>query len=326
MSKLIALKSGTHEILSDGWNSDFSNLKQQALLFDQIGVFSLSPLYKTLQESIDLFKQLAPEATTNKAESIITELQWLQQTGIIFELTMKEEFQSQSMENFAQISVGQKFEDAKNLLKQIIDFQTSIPKYNTDEKSKADLIKEQHFKIIRLMSIVMEATKGITTVTTIPYTEYTRELPNSSKSDVAQLVISKLPLPSNETPWEQIIDYRNDPENQNNFLGLRQWIRKISKDELSKAEIEDEIEWRINEFQNHMKLHKMKANAETLEVMVKAPLEIIENLIKFKLSKIPEPFFALKKRQINLMEAELNAPGREMAYIIKTRDTFQSQE
>ena len=75
-----------------------------------------------------------------------------------------------------------------------------------------------------------------------------------------------------------------------------------------------------------MKIHKMKANTETLEVMVKAPLEIVENLIKLKFSKIPEPLFALKKRQINLMEAELNAPGREMAYIIKARDTFQFNE
>jgi len=153
------------------------------------------------------------------------------------------------------------------------------------------------------------------------YTEYTRELPNSRKSTVAQVVISKLPLPNNETPWEQIIDYRSNSENQKNLLNLRRWIRKISAEILSPIEIEEELEWLMNEFQDHMKLHKLKANTETLEVMVKAPFEIIENLI-FKISKIPEPFFALKKRQVNLMEAELNAPGREMAYIIKTRETF----
>ena len=107
---------------------------------------------------------------------------------------------------------------------------------------------------------------------------------------------------------------------------MRRWIRKISTDELSKAEIEEEIEWLINEFHKHMKYHKIKADTETIEVLVKAPLEIIENLVKLKLSKIPEPFFALKKRQLMLMEAEINAPSKEMAYIIKTRETFQSHE
>jgi hypothetical protein len=75
-----------------------------------------------------------------------------------------------------------------------------------------------------------------------------------------------------------------------------------------------------------MKLHKMKANTETVEVLVKLLPETIENLIKLKFSKIPEPFFAFKKRQINLLEAELNAPGREMSYIIKTQKTFQPHE
>ena len=323
MSKLIALQSGTHEIFSDAWNSDFSSLKQRALLFDRIGIYKLSQLYKVLEESLDLINKLDPNIS-NKAKSIITELEWLRQTEVIFELTIEEEFQSQSMNDFEKQVPTQKFEDAKNLFKKIIEIQISDLINIKDETRKANLIKEQHFTVLRLMSIIMEITKGVTAVTTFPHSEYTRELPNSQKGNVAQIVISKLPLPNNETPWEQIIDYRNDPKNQKNLLDLRRWIRKISTESLLPTEIEEELEWLMSEFQNHMKLHKMKANTETIEVMVKAPLEIIEDLIRLKFSKIPEPLFALKKRQINLMEAELNAPGREMAYIIKARDTFRS--
>jgi hypothetical protein len=326
MSKLIALQSGIHEILSDAWNSDFSNLKQQALLFDQIGIYKLSRFYKTLEESLDLFNKL-DSTISNKAKSIISELEWLRQTGIIFELSMEEEFQSQFMKDFEKQVPTQKFEDVKHLLKKIIEIQTSDLINTKDETRKTNLIKEQHFAIQRLMSIVMEVTKGVTTVTTYPYTEYTRELPNSQKSNIAQIVISKLPLPNNETPWEQIVDYRNDPKNQQSLKNLRRWIRKTSSEVLSSTtEIEEEFEWLINEFQNHMNFHKMKANTETVEVMVKAPFEVIENLVKLKFSKIPDLLFAIKKRQINLMEAELNAPGREMAYVIKAKNSFQSQE
>lgn len=322
MSKIIALKSGLDEIFPDAWDSDFSNLKQQALFFDRIGFYKLNKFYADLNESLHLWKKSHPEFQTDKGETILRELEWLQEQNLIFELKLEE----LGRPEFIPANMGEQFEDTKALLRRILEIEFTDPKSIKNKTHRVELFREQRLMILRFMAIVMEKTKGVTTVTTFPYTEYARKVPNSRKADVAQIVINRLPLPNNETSWEQIIDYRNDPENQNNLLGLRHWIRKISKEELSKAEIEDEIEWRINEFQNHMKLHKMKANTETLEAVVKAPLEIIENLIKLKFSKIPEPFFALKKRQINLLEAELNAPSKEISYIIKTREAFQTQE
>lgn len=265
MSKLIALKSGSYEILDDAWNSDFSTLKQQALLFDQIGIYKLSSFYKNLQESDDLVKKIVP-TLPDRAGAIIAELEWLQQMDVIFELTMQEELQSQTMERFAQTG-GQKFEDAKNLLRKVIEIQTLDLKNISDQTSKIKLIKEQQLTILRLMSVVMETTKKATVVTTLPYTEYSRELPNSNKSDVAQVVINRLPLPNNETPWEQIIDYRKDSETQKLLSSLRRWISKTAKQNLPPLEIEEEIESLINDFQEHMKLHKMKANTETVEVL-----------------------------------------------------------
>jgi hypothetical protein len=321
MAKLIALKSGNHEMLHDAWHSDFSNLKQQALFFDQIGIYKLSNFYKSLRESTELLNKFAPSFSQHKAETIITELEWLQQKNIIFELRLEEEL-SDTNSKFLQSRGGQKFEDAKKLLKRIVEFPPSELRSIEDQAHRLDLLKAQHFAILRLMSIFMEAARGITAVTTFPYFEYAAELPNSSKSDVAQVVISKLPMPDNETPWEQIIDYRDDEDNQKNLLNLRRWITKISTENLSSVEIEEELEWLLNKFKDHMKIHNLKANTETLELVVKILPETIENLIKLRFSKLPEPFFALKKRQINLMEAELNAPGREMSYVIKIREAF----
>jgi hypothetical protein len=180
---------------------------------------------------------------------------------------------------------------------------------------------------LRYWALIMESLEQeLDVVTILPYSMYTHNIPNSKKSDVVQIVINQLPLPDGLTPWEQIIDYKNDPSTKNNVLALRRWISKISSENLSRAEIDDELQWLMNEFRSHIKLHKMKTNTETLETIVKAPLEIIEDLIKFKFSKIPDPFFALKKRQISLMEAELNTPGREIAYLIKTKELFDTNE
>lgn len=318
MSKLIALKSSMHEeLISDAWFSDFSNLKQQALLFDQVGFFKLSRFYEILDETLGVFKN-AP-TVLNKVETVASELRWLQQEGLIFELNLKEEFSN--LPSMKQQS-GQNFKDAQNLLNKVITIQNLDLKTVKDKTQQADLIAEQQISLLRLLAIIMETTKNVTAVTTFPYSKYAYELPNSQKSFIAQIVVNKFPIPNNETPWEQIIDYRNDSENQKSLLSLRRWIRKTSTENLSPAEIEEELEWLMNEFQSHMKLHKMKANTETLEIMIKTPLETIENLLKLNFSKIADPLFTLKKRQINLMEAELNAPGREMAYIIKASNNF----
>ena len=318
MSRFIALRSLFIDFFIGGWLSTYSSrLKQQALLFDQIGI-------RSLQDNILLSKGSASMRLLN-LEDLSAELEWLQENGIIFDLRdnlnatlTKAESSRYFTSNYrkAQDELWKSIKEGRKT-RRIVD------------KAKLldmDKLLEQESIHLRSLSVDFNILKEITAITALPFTDYTRKLPNTKKSDVAQIVISKLPIPDDMTPWEQIIDYRNDEENQKNLLDLRRWIRKISTENLSTSEIEDELQWLMNEFQRHMRIHKMKANTETLEVLVKAPLEIIEDLIKLKFSKIPEPFFALKKRQINLMEAELNAPGREMAYIIKARDTFQSQE
>ena len=61
-----------------------------------------------------------------------------------------------------------------------------------------------------------------------------------------------------------------------------------------------------------------------METIVKLPFEFLENTLKLKFSKLPEPLFTLRKRELYLLEAELNAPGRELAYIVQAQEIFNS--
>jgi hypothetical protein len=226
----------------------------------------------------------------------------------------------------------QYFAEDERRFEEIMRMAQEIGLEHVDKGTKreiADLIwrkitfnREQATFDLRLYTMVLEFTRKTSVVPLLPYTEFQYEDVYSKKEDVMQVIIDKMPLPNGETPWEKIIDYRNDPDSQKNLLALRRWIRNISVENLKPYEIEEEIDWLISEFQNHLKIHKIKSNIETLETVVKAPLEIIENLVTFKFSKLPEPLFALRKREISLMEAEQNAPGKEIAYIIKANETF----
>lgn len=321
-----------------------ANLKQQALLFDQIGITNLGFTFRTPVE-----------------QQWDNDLSWLQENGLIFTIPYppkKDEINTDNEQiNYwfnllelqnANISMimetmldkarkanikkanktGYKIVDGAALKKWSDDLFGKIPVPRSTLQVFGEKIIQIESIALRVLALQLESLTPVTAVSllplysTLPHPTLSSDFPKIPKHDVVRIIINKLPIPSETTPWEAILDYRNDPETQKSLHALRRWIRKLSSENISPVEISDELETLIDEYQGHMKLHKMKANTETLEVILKIPFEILENLLKIKFSKIPEPFFAIKKRQISLMEAEINAPGREIAYILKTNEKF----
>jgi hypothetical protein len=142
------------------------------------------------------------------------------------------------------------------------------------------------------------------------------------KTDIVQIAFNTLPVPDDTTSWEQIIEYRSDPDSQNKFLDLRHWMSEVARGELTPVEVEEKLEYLISQYQRHMKLHRMKANQGVLQTIVVSPAEFAENLIKFKWGQIAQNLFSIKQRRIALMEGELTSPGSEVAYIVKAKETF----
>jgi hypothetical protein len=71
-----------------------------------------------------------------------------------------------------------------------------------------------------------------------------------------------------------------------------------------------------------METHHIKASQSFVDVFVISPLEIIENLVKFNWSKLAKGALSIRKRKVELLEAEMKAPGRECAYVFDARKRF----
>ena len=159
------------------------------------------------------------------------------------------------------------------------------------------------------------------------YPVYYTELPSgqkqeADKTDIVQIALNALPVPDESTSWEQIAEYRSDTDSQSKFLALRHWMSEVARAELAPAEVEEKLEYLIDQYRQHMKLHRMKTNVGTLETIVTTGAEILGDLVSFKWGKAAEALFSLKKRKVTLLEGELTAPGNEVAYIVKARETF----
>jgi hypothetical protein len=55
------------------------------------------------------------------------------------------------------------------------------------------------------------------------------------------------------------------------------------------------------------------------------PLEILENLVKFNRSKIANAALQVRKRKVELIKAEMKAPGRECAYVFDRQAGFSGK-
>jgi len=145
----------------------------------------------------------------------------------------------------------------------------------------------------------------------------------TEKGYVSRVVIKEMPEPSDAISLERILEFRRNPETKEKMLALRRWIHNTATKQLSQDEVAEELEWLIAEYQQHMRLYEMKYNLGTLEIVVKTIGELAEDLTKFRFGKISNLPFSLSHRRIELLEAELKAPGREIAYVVHARTKFR---
>lgn len=210
----------------------------------------------------------------------------------------------------------------EELNKYIIEFERHGTK---GLKGKLDIVKyNSHESVVRITALGLRENYALDAVPLlVRHHDYVfPPMIKSNYNDVMSIVIKKLPTPDDSTPLEQVLDYKNDPNSKTHILRLRKWMRKLSKDNLAPIEIEQELEYLISEYETHMKLNKMKINNTALETTLTMTAEVAENIVKIKWKDAMKSLFTFKHRKIALIEAEKNAMGREVAYIVKTNNEF----
>ncbi len=144
----------------------------------------------------------------------------------------------------------------------------------------------------------------------------------NQSDNILNIILSKVPIPDAKISFEQIIDFRKDPDSTNKFLRLRNWIIELSKCELTQKELIEKIEFVISDYEQHLKYHKLKYNYSQLETFIGLPFEIAENLIKLKWKDAIKSIFTITKNKIDYAKDEANLKNNEVAYLNKIKETF----
>jgi hypothetical protein len=144
----------------------------------------------------------------------------------------------------------------------------------------------------------------------------------AGKENVVRILVPGLPEPDDGTSLEQILDFRADPDAISAFRRFRNWMSRFGKGTLDVIETQEELEYLLDEYERYMKLHRMKTRKTLLESIVVSTADMTENILKLKWSAAAKVLFTADTARVDLLEAELKAPGRELAYLSMLNKKF----
>jgi hypothetical protein len=142
----------------------------------------------------------------------------------------------------------------------------------------------------------------------------------AAKQTIIRVAISSLPTPDENCPWQDILDFK--AEMRDKQWAFRRFLHTLATRQQTEAEIRDDIEWSLNQYKKAMEIYHLKSSDSFIEAFVIPLIEVVENLVKLNWSKIAKGAVSVRKRKAALMEAEMNAPGRECAYLFETQKRF----
>jgi hypothetical protein len=141
-------------------------------------------------------------------------------------------------------------------------------------------------------------------------------------TSAVEILLHEFPAPDDSVPWEKVLDFVRDKEVLTSRLELRRWIRKIATQELSAGEIREEIEYLQARYHDHVRWHKLKTQPGHLQTLISAPAEMLQHILRLRIGDAAKSLFSFRQRKLAMMEAEREAPGRELAYIVTARSKF----
>jgi hypothetical protein len=142
----------------------------------------------------------------------------------------------------------------------------------------------------------------------------------SSGSPVLSVILKKFPIPSEGYSIERFIEFKNDPDTKLKLSRLRNWAIEMDKSHYSEKEIEQKVDYLLNEYASQLDLYRLKHNLGFVETFITTSLEVLESIAKLKFSNVSKAIFDLQKQDLYLLEAEQKMEGRELALIHKLKE------
>lgn len=304
------------------------DLHRELLLFDTIALPNLEAALRGMHTMAN-----DPNKEQDKAffQQRIADLEWLGKEGVVYVPPLSEEISNRIEDEFQRYIMESdqrrlKYAKAMDCIQKAGYFLGGMARALSEAKSVEELeiidelMELRYFYLSRHMATELNQA---TDTFAIPIASKPPESEGETvtdRSNVLRIAFGAIPFPSESTPLEKLIDFRSDPEVRADYLALHHWSAEIAAKNRTQQEIREEAEYLVAQYDKHMKAHNVESNIGTFENIVITSAEMLEDIMKFKWGDAAKLIFSFSERKVKLLQAELDAPGRELAYIIKARE------
>ncbi|MCZ2857825.1 hypothetical protein [Blastococcus sp. VKM Ac-2987] len=145
---------------------------------------------------------------------------------------------------------------------------------------------------------------------------------NNAEWELFEAIIDAMPIPGELEPLEAILDFKRAAQEKKRLERLTRWLqRTLLEDRTSPMRLRLDLEDLIQEYESHMRAEKMTVRHERIRILLALPSGLIRAVIG-RPSRDALDFLTLREHKVRLSQAEMRAPGRELAYIASARERF----
>jgi hypothetical protein len=316
------------------------SLKQQLLLFDRLAIIELEEAISLARSSKKLL------GGDDRYGPIANDLEFLVDRGLVFEAGIFERLPElmdqcndpQEALSFAHLILAQKdHSDAHTAMQNLAKHAEGKEGLSKREfaRFKRAFVKNIYMKVgffqvaSRIIAHRLRALDGVEAspilvgdLISLPSLAKSDAERRRRKTDVVEIVLRKVPMPSEDAPWEKILEFRDDPETKGFLQGLRVWMADLSKEGFSPVEATEKLDWMLFQRERHLKVHKITYNLTAFGEVFVAIMDVLEDVVKIKWGKAARGIVGLTRRKAELMKLEVESPAREVHYLMKARRAF----
>jgi hypothetical protein len=310
-----------------------TGLKQLAVISDRIGIQGLS---------IDLSK------TPFISPDFIKLREWLADLGILFDLDL-DKLKGSTAHDYAKI-LEMILEDTNLFTKPTFGMtaQEMFVAAREDEEKAAEIRKRGREADKRLQdgSIdplkIWEISQRLSTNTTrmlacqlrdiedvdahavipVEFSSLEQEDPRITKHDALRICLGALPVPVDYVPWEQIIEYRNDPDAQSSFRVIKGFLSEVARGSYPPVQVEETLEYLVNRFRRNLETHEINAATTAVYAYVVTTPEFLETLAGVGPDWGTRALFSMEHCKLGLLDGESTSAGSAVAFLTQMNLAF----
>jgi len=138
----------------------------------------------------------------------------------------------------------------------------------------------------------------------------------ATQDSIYEIAVNGLPIPELSS-WQDILAFKSENANQRRLLAFHVWVSDMSKTNQTRAEMTDKIEYLKQEYIHALNVAKINHYPGIFKGFVVGTAALVENCAKFRLQELAKGAFKIAEAKAQLLEAERNAPGRELSYLVE---------